>query len=173
MTGHTLNNVLLEQWPFAMEDEDGVWTGIFPEVLSVLRSVMGFEVEFFRPEDGKWGSMEQNGTWNGIVGCLENGEADIRDMLLFLFPSRLICRNPSKPWEPAPANMAFSVVVEIRTRNENRSLISTTSLSLSQERAEFIGFTDPIVLDERTLVEAEEKEKEVKRILRAIHFKIN
>jgi hypothetical protein len=38
---------------------------------------MNFTYTLMKPSDGKWGSIQPDGTWNGIIGELANQEIDI------------------------------------------------------------------------------------------------
>ncbi|GIY11041.1 lig_chan-Glu_bd domain-containing protein [Caerostris extrusa] len=53
-----------------------VW-GIEGKFLEILASKLNFQYEIISPEDGKWGSLMENGTWSGIIGMVARGEADM------------------------------------------------------------------------------------------------
>ncbi len=44
-----------------------------------------------RPPDGKWGSQEANGSWNGMVGMLHRGEVDMALGPLGITRARCMC----------------------------------------------------------------------------------
>ena len=44
---------------------------------SFLKEQMNFSLYFTKPPDQKWGALSLNGTWNGIIRQLQEGEADI------------------------------------------------------------------------------------------------
>lgn len=44
---------------------------------SFLKEQMNFSLYFTKPPDKKWGALSLNGTWNGIIRQLQEGEADI------------------------------------------------------------------------------------------------
>eukprot|EP00094_Tigriopus_californicus_P005738 TCALIF_05531-PA protein Name:"Similar to KBP Probable glutamate receptor (Gallus gallus)" AED:0.18 eAED:0.18 QI:0/0/0/0.5/0.6/0.5/6/0/780 len=52
-------------------------TGYFVDVLDILADLMHFQVVYQRPPDGRWGSKNDDGTWNGMVGELTNNQSDI------------------------------------------------------------------------------------------------
>lgn len=52
-------------------------TGLALEILKHLREKMNFEIELIHSRDGNWGAVESDGTWNGMVGMLMDGSADI------------------------------------------------------------------------------------------------
>jgi hypothetical protein len=52
--------------------------GLFQETLFHLREALNFTIETVTPDDGQWGSLnENNQTWNGMVGMLVYDEADL------------------------------------------------------------------------------------------------
>lgn len=66
----------------------------FPVLLSLDRSpsqdLMHFDLETFEPPDRKWGAMVDGkwDKWNGIVGMLSRGEADITSLALSVLKER-------------------------------------------------------------------------------------
>ena len=51
--------------------------GLFADVLATAASALGVELVWTSPSDGLWGSRASNGSWNGIVGMVARGEADV------------------------------------------------------------------------------------------------
>ncbi|XP_059080425.1 glutamate receptor ionotropic, delta-2-like isoform X2 [Tigriopus californicus] len=51
--------------------------GYFVDVLNILADLMHFQVVYQKPPDGRWGSKNDDGTWNGMVGDLTNNKSDI------------------------------------------------------------------------------------------------
>jgi hypothetical protein len=52
--------------------------GLCQETLFHLRDVLNFTIEIVSPDDGQWGSLnEDNQTWNGMVGMLVYDRADL------------------------------------------------------------------------------------------------
>ena len=85
LNGVVLTNGVLE-WPRLfianVDDSDGGGaitggTGYFPDVLSALKTRLNFSVRVDSPVDGNWGTLSENGTWNGLVAMLVNGEIDM------------------------------------------------------------------------------------------------
>lgn len=50
--------------------------GIMWDVLLQLSRSMNFTFSIIRPPDGKWGILEANGSWNGMVGMVSRQEVD-------------------------------------------------------------------------------------------------
>ena len=51
--------------------------GFFIEPLNDMARDFNFSLTFTPPPDGNWGAISGNGTWNGMVGMLVEGRADI------------------------------------------------------------------------------------------------
>ncbi|GFV74240.1 uncharacterized protein TNCV_2312381 [Trichonephila clavipes] len=49
---------------------------------------MNFECEVILSPDGQWGSRDENGTWNGIVGLMQSGKADFAMAALGIIKER-------------------------------------------------------------------------------------
>ena len=47
------------------------------DILKQLSKMLNFKVRIFRRFDGKWGGIDKNGNWNGMISNLMSGEADI------------------------------------------------------------------------------------------------
>ena len=52
-------------------------SGFFIEPLNYLAKKLNFTLVFSTPEDGKFGAVDGNGTWNGLMGMVLAGEADL------------------------------------------------------------------------------------------------
>ncbi|GFV94305.1 uncharacterized protein TNCV_2267591 [Trichonephila clavipes] len=46
------------------------------KLLDTLAEKLNFEYELVQSPDNQWGSRNENGTWNGIVGLIQSGKAD-------------------------------------------------------------------------------------------------
>lgn len=51
--------------------------GIFIEPLNILSSQLNFTLNLTASIDNKWGSVNADGAWNGMIGMVVRGEADI------------------------------------------------------------------------------------------------
>ena len=49
-------------------NDTGKLQGFCIDLLNELQEIMGFTYDIYEVEDGKFGSEQPNGTWNGIVG---------------------------------------------------------------------------------------------------------
>ncbi len=68
---------VIPSYPMAFVDEaTGSYDGFFVEYLEEVRAACNFQVDFVSPPDGNYGTYE-NGSWNGIVSQLEEGEVDL------------------------------------------------------------------------------------------------
>ena len=51
--------------------------GIFIEPLNILSSQLNFTINLTASIDNKWGAVNKEGVWNGMIGMVVRGEADI------------------------------------------------------------------------------------------------
>lgn len=69
-----------EIWPPWLErtNQSGSmgFQGITWEILLRVSDILGFDFTFVQPEDGKWGSIDQSGEWNGMMGMIQRKEVD-------------------------------------------------------------------------------------------------
>ena len=50
--------------------------GSFPELLETLAATMNFTYTVEPPPDNAWGSLQNDGTWNGMVGLAQREIVD-------------------------------------------------------------------------------------------------
>ena len=53
------------------------WVGLIPDIFNSLARRLNFTYILSNPRDGKWGAVDENGEWNGIIKDLIDDEADI------------------------------------------------------------------------------------------------
>ncbi len=61
--------------------EDGSYkvSGLIPDILEAMRVILNFTYTVKQPPDKSWGSVNENGDWNGMVRQLIDGQSDIGD----------------------------------------------------------------------------------------------
>ena len=88
LNGLAIINGILE-WPLMTElVPGGEDKGFFQEVLGYLRLALNFTVVHKEPADGKFGGPAPDGGWNGIIGMLVRGEADVSASALTITQER-------------------------------------------------------------------------------------
>jgi hypothetical protein len=51
--------------------------GQYIDILKQLSKMLNFKFRLFKRFDENWGSIDENGNWNGMISNLMSGEADI------------------------------------------------------------------------------------------------
>ena len=51
--------------------------GKYIDILKQFSRMLNFKIRLFKRFDGKWGSIDENGNWNGMISNLMSSEADI------------------------------------------------------------------------------------------------
>ncbi|XP_047103778.1 glutamate receptor ionotropic, kainate 5-like [Schistocerca piceifrons] len=96
LQGVTLNVTTLEYSPMLKLNENGIG-GFFGIVWTHLEKTLNFKSRFKRPPDNAWGTMDENGTWDGMIALLLSGEADVGVNAFTLTKSRLTAVDFSSP----------------------------------------------------------------------------
>ncbi|XP_055372265.1 ionotropic receptor 25a [Condylostylus longicornis] len=67
------------QAPFIMKDKNSPkgYKGYCIDLIDEIAKIVKFDYEIYEVEDGKFGNMDENGDWNGIVRKLIDKQADI------------------------------------------------------------------------------------------------
>ncbi len=68
---------LVQPYSASVLKDDGTYDGFIVDQAKVLAQATNFTVDFVMPEDGKWGSQNGDGSWNGMVGMAVGGSADL------------------------------------------------------------------------------------------------
>ncbi|ELU07171.1 hypothetical protein CAPTEDRAFT_216535 [Capitella teleta] len=63
--------------PFLEKSSTGVYSGMLIELLHLFAERLNFSYVLEEPRDGNWGVRDENGTWTGIIGQMQNKEADL------------------------------------------------------------------------------------------------
>ena len=66
----------------------GCCSGMSIEILDILSTRLGFDYDIYVVEDGKFGSVDDNGIWNGMVNDLYLGKADLAVNVLSVVEGR-------------------------------------------------------------------------------------
>ncbi|XP_067672268.1 glutamate receptor U1-like [Haliotis asinina] len=80
LNGRQLTVLALEWKPFSVKERDRdivYYSGISGLYIDYLSVRFNFSYKYIEPADGLWGTMEENGSWTGIVGMLQRQEADL------------------------------------------------------------------------------------------------
>lgn len=69
----------MQQAPFIMKDDTvpGGYKGYCIDLLKEIAALVKFEYVIQEVEDGRFGNMDENGEWNGVVRKLIDKQADI------------------------------------------------------------------------------------------------
>ena len=81
--------------------------GQYIDILKQFSRMLNFKFRLFRRFDGKWGSIDENGNWNGMISNLIRSEADIVATGL-----TLCCRRTEAAdflWTISHAKEAFAI----------------------------------------------------------------
>ena len=70
--------------------------GIFLDMFIELQKCLNFTFSLKLSPDGKYGSMTKNGSWNGIIHYLWNGDFDIGILLFVYFWKGLLVLDIAK-----------------------------------------------------------------------------
>ncbi|CAJ0595108.1 unnamed protein product [Cylicocyclus nassatus] len=65
--------------PFVQVSEDPKkpYEGYCIDLIELIREELNFTYTIYEVEDGSFGSVDRNGNWNGLIGALMSGSADI------------------------------------------------------------------------------------------------
>ena len=81
---------------YPIPEEEGGWAGnkyrdywgYEVDLLVTISDILNFDYTIRNPEDGKWGHVETDGTWSGIVGDAAKGIFDFVICDVFIIYSR-------------------------------------------------------------------------------------
>ena len=121
-----LNIVYLNRPPFVFVEEGSIKVGGFlGDVFHYLQNNLGFRYSLHHQEDDKWGSLGENGTYDGLLGKLQSGNmswslADTTQSLersgdfdfsmpVVHAPKRLVTRRPAEDFGMKGYFVVFSL----------------------------------------------------------------
>uniref|UniRef100_A0A674PH72 Glutamate receptor n=1 Tax=Takifugu rubripes TaxID=31033 RepID=A0A674PH72_TAKRU len=93
MRGVVLRVVTVLEEPFVMVSENVLgkpkkYQGYSIDVLDALSNYLGFKYEIYVTSDHKYGSLQPDGQWNGLIGELVSKRADVGLSALTITPER-------------------------------------------------------------------------------------
>ncbi|KAL2082902.1 hypothetical protein ACEWY4_020675 [Coilia grayii] len=123
MHGVTIKVVTLLEEPFVMVAENILgqtkrYKGFSIDVLDALSRILGFKYDIYQVEDGKYGSLLPNGSWNGMIGELIGKKADVAISAITITPERESVIDFSKRY------LDYSVGILMRKSQENINIFS-------------------------------------------------
>ncbi|XP_035671161.1 glutamate receptor ionotropic, delta-2-like [Branchiostoma floridae] len=74
--GRTFRVVTLQEEPFVFKKNEGVYTGFCIDLLKELSAMLDFEYLIYEGHDGRYGSLQEDGTWDGLMKDVIEDEAD-------------------------------------------------------------------------------------------------
>ncbi|CAG2053243.1 unnamed protein product [Timema podura] len=94
--GHDLKGVILRAafvnctfiWKTINANNDVQMEGFMGKVWTYLEALMNFTTVYYATPDSAWGSKEESGDWNGMIGHLTRGEADVAPNLFMMTKER-------------------------------------------------------------------------------------
>ncbi|XP_078660207.1 glutamate receptor ionotropic, delta-2-like isoform X2 [Branchiostoma floridae x Branchiostoma belcheri] len=75
--GRTLRVVTLQEEPFVFKTDENVYTGFCIQLLKELSAMLDFDYLVYEGPDGKYGSLQEDGTWDGLMKDVIADEADL------------------------------------------------------------------------------------------------
>ena len=65
--------------PYTMKAYDGdALIGYIPDLVSEVAEIAGFQYDLHLVKDNKYGALQEDGTWNGMIGELIDGVSEGR-----------------------------------------------------------------------------------------------
>ncbi|GMR59002.1 hypothetical protein PMAYCL1PPCAC_29197 [Pristionchus mayeri] len=68
--------VTIIQPPFVERLPNGTYVGYCMDMMSLIADQLNISYTIFEVEDGSFGTIDENGNWNGLMGSLVSGSAD-------------------------------------------------------------------------------------------------
>ncbi len=87
LQGITLKVTTVPSTRFMFENK-GKFTGLIADIVTKMADMSNFTVEWVIPPDGAYGSQISDGSWNGMIGLLQEKQVDMSAALLSLSLSR-------------------------------------------------------------------------------------
>ncbi|CAB4062818.1 unnamed protein product [Lepeophtheirus salmonis] len=74
LMGYNLKVAYMMHPPFLFQISPIYVNGIEKQMVDILGKSIGYNTELIKSIDGKWGEINQNGSWNGIIGMAQRKE---------------------------------------------------------------------------------------------------
>nr|XP_039251357.1 glutamate receptor ionotropic, delta-1-like isoform X1 [Styela clava] len=121
-TNRTFRVATLEEPPFVFIDEtptgEFIYSGFSIDLLQALAKKNNFEYELYRVKDNKYGIQKSDGSWNGLIGDVVRGEADLAIAAMTITAQREKVVDFTKRY------MDYSVGIVMKKPRESSSLFS-------------------------------------------------
>ncbi|GMT10595.1 hypothetical protein PFISCL1PPCAC_1892, partial [Pristionchus fissidentatus] len=72
----TYRVVTIQQPPFVQRLPDGTFEGYCIDMMNLIAAQLNLTYTLYEVEDGSFGTIDDNGNWNGLMGALVSGSAD-------------------------------------------------------------------------------------------------
>ncbi|GFT26773.1 lig_chan-Glu_bd domain-containing protein [Nephila pilipes] len=109
-----------------------VLNGLEGEMLKCLMEKLKFEFELVLPNYGQYGSRDSNGTWDGVIGMVRRGEADIGLATLSITEDR---------WEAVDFSISYLVNDRVFAIKEPGEMPKVTAFTYPFSRNVWILYT--------------------------------
>ncbi|EEC16772.1 glutamate receptor U1, putative [Ixodes scapularis] len=95
-----LSNVGWYPYVFTVNQPDGTFRlkGITGSMIDYILASMGIKYQLVDPSDHKWGNLEPDGSWSGMIGQINRNEADLALGPFVLTEREAMVANPSPPY---------------------------------------------------------------------------
>ncbi|KAG0426686.1 hypothetical protein HPB47_026216 [Ixodes persulcatus] len=103
INGSSVTPPLSLQWypyVFTVNQPDGTFRlkGITGSMIDYILASMGIKYQLVDPADHKWGNLEPDGSWTGMIGQINRNEADLALGPFVLTEREAMVANPSPPY---------------------------------------------------------------------------
>ena len=114
LEGVSFKIVTIEEPPFVFSAKNETtgeiyYDGFLIEMFDFLRQYMGFEYEIYEVEDLHYGNKQPDGSWNGMIGDLISGKANISLSAMTVTPAR------EKVVDFTPRFMKYSISILLKS----------------------------------------------------------
>ena len=126
------------------KEQDGTisYEGFCTDLLKQLAKMLHFTYEIYPSPDGQYGSITENGTWDGMIGELVNKVSTLRDISLVQLVKVTY-------WVlSVPLSLVVVVFINIFIRKRMKDLVSKETAMACRRGSEKLRFDIKRVVDE-------------------------